>query len=93
MTSKQQESDLGVALSTVVDRIADAFDVNLEHAKQWRLADIVSSLRSDFDDIAFHYHFDTSAMKPDGGILSMLDNNETARPILITEVKNQGTND
>ena len=32
-------------------------------------------------------------MRPDGGILSMLDNEGTARPILITEVKNQGTND
>ena len=93
MTSKQQESDLGGALSIVVDRIADEFDVDLEHTKQWRLADIVSSLRSDFDDIAFHYHLDTSTMKPDGGILSMLDSNGTARPILITEVKNQGTND
>ena len=32
-------------------------------------------------------------MKPDGGILSMRNNAGTARPILITEVKNQGTND
>ena len=93
MTSKKQETDLGVALTAVVDRIADVFDVELEHATQWKLADIVSSLRSDFDDIEFHYHFETSAMRPDGGILSMLDSNGTARPILITEVKNQGTND
>ena len=93
MTSKKQESELGRALTTVVDRIADAFDVDLEHTAQWKLADIVSSLRGDFNDIEFHYHFETSAMRPDGGILSMLDNEGTARPILITEVKNQGTND
>ncbi len=93
MTSKKQETDLGRALAEVVDRITDVFGVELEHTAQWKLADIVSSLRGDFHDIEFHYHFDTSAMKPDGGILSMLDSEGTARPILITEVKNQGTND
>ncbi|MCY3863316.1 MAG: hypothetical protein OXG67_15325 [bacterium] len=93
MTSKKQETDLGRALAEVVDRITDVFGVELEHTAQWKLADIVSSLRGDFRDIEFHYHFETSAMKPDGGILSMLDSEGTARPILITEVKNQGTND
>lgn len=93
MTSKKQESDLGQALQSVVARIEEEFGVGLKHAGQWKLSDIVSSLRSDFTDIEFHYHFETSAMKPDGGILSMLDNEGTARPILITEVKNQGTND
>jgi len=93
MTSRKQETELGRALIEVVDRIADVFGVELEHTDQWKLADIVSSLRSDFHDIEFHYHFDTSAMKPDGGILSMLASDGTARPILITEVKNQGTND
>lgn len=93
MTSRQQESDLGVALAAVVDRIADVFDVDMEHSTQWKLADIVSSLRSDFEDIEFHYHFETSSMRPDGGILSILDRSGRARPILITEVKNQGTND
>jgi len=93
MTSKKQESDLGRALADAVNRITDGFDVALKHTAQWKLADIVSSLRGDFDDIDFHYHFETSAMRPDGGILSMLDNDQTVRPILITEVKNQGTND
>ncbi|MCY4258397.1 MAG: hypothetical protein OXE04_09005 [bacterium] len=93
MTSKKQESDLGLALSATVEKIADKFAVDLEHAAQWKLADIVSSLRGYFEAIEFHYHFEKSTMRPDGGILSMLDNAGTARPILITEVKNQGTND
>ena len=83
---------MDVALLTVVERVTESFDVDLEHTGQWKLADIVSSLRIDFTDIEFHYHFDTSAMRPDGGILSMLDSEGKARPILITEVKNQGTN-
>lgn len=82
MTSRKQETDLGRALAEVVGRITDAFNVELEHTAQWKLADIVSSLRGDFNDIKFHYHFETSAMKPDGGILSMLDDRGTARPIL-----------
>lgn len=93
MTSKKQESDLGRALISVVDRIEDVFNVKLEHTGQWKLSDVVSSLRSNFTDITFHYHFETSAMKPGGGILSMVDHERTARPILNTEVKNQGTND
>ncbi|WP_419919128.1 EcoRI family type II restriction endonuclease [Candidatus Poriferisocius sp.] len=93
MTSKKQETDLGVALKNVVDRLSENFKVRLEHTAQWKLVDIVSLLRSSFTDIEFYYHFDTSAMKPDGGILSILDSEGTARPILITEVKNQGTND
>lgn len=92
MTSKKQESDLGLALKRVVERIIEAYDVDLVHTAQWKLADIVSSLQRNFTDIEFHYHFDTSAMRPDGGILSILDCEGTARPILITEVKNQGTN-
>ena len=93
MTSKKQETALGRALAEVVGRITGKFGVELEHTAQWKLADIVSSLRGDFHDVEFHYHFDNSAMKPDGGILSMLDSEGTTRPILISEVKNQGTND
>ena len=93
MTSKKQESELGRALLSVVERIEEDFDVALDHTSQWKLSDIVSSLRKEFRDVEFHYHFDTSAMKPDGGILSMIDQEGVARPILITEVKNQGTND
>ncbi len=93
MTSKKQETDLGIALRNVVNSIESNFKVRLEHAAQWKLADVVSSLQNSFSDIEFYYHFETSAMKPDGGILSILDREETAHPILITEVKNQGTND
>ena len=93
MTSKKQETALGRALAEVVDRITGVFGVELEHTAQWKPADIVSSLRGDFHDVEFHYHFGKSSMKPDGGILSMLDNEGTTRPILISEVKNQGTND
>jgi type II restriction enzyme len=43
--------------------------------------------------VDFAYKFDSSAMRPDGGILSIESDKGVLYPILITEVKNQGTND
>ncbi len=93
VTSKQQETGLGTALREVVARITDEFGVLLEHQSQWKLADIVETLTRNYPEIDFEYHFETSAMRPDGGVLSMVDGHGVAHPILITEVKNQGTND
>ena len=93
LTSKKQESELGRALEEVAERLTDEFGVRLEHERQWKLADVVSALKSSFSDVELHYHFETSAMRPDGGILSIVDLDESRYPILITEVKNQGTND
>ena len=93
LTSKKQESELGRALEEVAGRLADEFGVQLKHERQWNLSDVIESLQSSFSDVEFHCHFDSSAMRPDGGILSIADHNERPYPILITEVKNQGTND
>jgi len=93
LTSKKQEGRLGKALTAVADRLRSQFGVVLQHEREWKLADVVDRLRTVFPDVRFHYYFDTSAMRPDGGILSMQDKDATAFPVLIVEVKNQGTND
>ena len=93
LTSKQQESDLGKALVLVEKTLKSKFGVELSHERQWLLSQVVLSLRGSFPDVAFNYHFKRSAMKPDGGILSMVDKAGNGKPILIAEVKNQGTND
>jgi type II restriction enzyme len=93
LTSKKQEGNLGQALAAVVTRIEEQFDLDLFHEKDWKLADVVARLRVGFPEIPFHYYFETSAMRPDGGILSIRDAEGTSFPILIVEVKNQGTND
>lgn len=92
-TSKYQEVDCNVVIDKLVIDLKKEFGVNLENSKNILLKDIVSSLREDFPDINFHYYFDKSSMKPDGGILYLVDKNNHKYPILITEVKNQGTND
>lgn len=93
LTSTQQEGRLGKALLAVVARIRGQFGVSLEHERDWKLADVVRRLRVAFPSVPFHYFFERSAMRPDGGILSMRGADGRLFPILIVEVKNQGTND
>ena len=93
LSSKQMESKLGRALQRVADDLQKNEGVRLKHEKEWKLKDIVRVLRAHFSSVAFHYYFDTSSLKPDGGILSVLSTSDIAYPILISEVKRQGTND
>ncbi len=97
VTSKKQESDIIKALQKVVDHLERKFGkrIVLAHEKQWYLKDIVAELRSTYPDTEFHYHFDRSSIRPDGGILHIRACRQDGfmYPVLIAEVKNQGTND
>jgi len=97
VTSKKQESDVIRALTQVVDYLAGKFarKISLVHEKQWHLKDIVAELRHTYPDTEFDYHFDRSSIRPDGGILHIQGKpgDKLTYPILIAEVKNQGTND
>lgn len=93
VSSKKQETRLGQAMKTVERALQDEFEVEFHHRGQWRLIDIVESLRKHFPDVEFTCHFETTYMQPDGGILSIVDDEGELYPILIVEVKNQGTND
>lgn len=97
-TSKEQEKDIIKALMAVVEGIRSQYSdqLRVNHMKQWYLKDIVAELRNTYPEIDFHYHFARSSMRPDGGILylrSLDDEDRFIYPILIAEVKNQGTND
>ncbi len=93
LSSKKQETRLGIALGIVEEKLQTELSVRLHHDREWKLAAIVNRLRALFPDVPFHYYFGTSAMRPDGGILSIEDENGALFPVLIVEVKNQGTND
>ncbi len=97
VTSKKQESDIIQALLRVEDHLTLKFErkISLLHEKQWFLKDIVAELGYNYPDIEFHYHFGSSCIRPDGGILYMQGepDDPISYPILIGEVKNQGTND
>ena len=93
LTSKQQESSVGRALLDVVVDLESQFGLALEHQPSWALREIVSKLKTEFPDVPFADVMDRSSMRPDGGILSVIGLDGVRHPILIVEVKNQGTND
>lgn len=93
VTSKKQEKLLGNILTVLYKDLTDKYGVKLVHESQWFLKDIVKKLRKHYPEVNFDSMFNTSSMRPDGGILSIVDKNGEYFPILITEVKNQGTND
>ena len=96
-TSKRQEEEIIQALDEVVEYLDAKFGkkISLAYEKQWNLKDIVGELRQYYPEMDFHHHFETSSIRPDGGILFIKTNlaNTLTYPILISEVKNQGTND
>lgn len=92
--SKRQEKALDRAVQRTAEALIDKFGpLRLHLTPQWLLKDVVAKLRKDFPEVDFHYNFERSAMKPDGGILSLIAKDGNKYPILIAEKKNQGTND
>lgn len=94
LRSKAQEKALARALASVVVGLTGKFPgIVLDHVAEWKLRDVVERLKADFPAVDFHHHFASSAMRPDGGILSLVDKAGRRHPVLIAEKKNQGTND
>lgn len=93
-TSSKQEIQLGDALIDATERLIEKFGLVLRHEKRVMLSDIVSALRTSFPSVEFGDPRPETYMSPDGGILSIVAaDGSRSFPILITEVKNQGTND
>lgn len=94
ITSKKQEKVLDKSLMDIESFIKKDFPgVTLEHESQIYLREIVEYLRRSYPEIDFHYFFDSSSMRPDGGLLYLKSKSGERYPILISEKKNQGTND
>lgn len=92
--SKLQDKALGrVVLLTIEWLLEDFPGIQLRHEPTWMLTNIVNSLRVYFPDVDFHSYNKRSNMRPDGGILRIIDFEGKAYPILIGEMKSQGTND
>jgi type II restriction enzyme len=92
-TSRQMEQSVTKALLKTIEHIEEKFNIVLDHISDLYLKDIILELRERYNDVDFSYKFDKSSMRPDGGILSIVSKDGKKYPILITEVKNQGTND
>lgn len=92
--SSRQEKALTRAISRVAVDLTTKFPgIKLLFESQWLLASVVERLRAQFPDIDFDYLHRKSSMRPDGGIPSVKDREDRSHTILISEKKNQGTND
>lgn len=92
--SKGQEKEIITALNMVIEKLKTNFPkINLKWEQKLMLKDIVAHLKKSFPEVEFFYNFDSSFITPDGGFLRIVDTDGIAYPVLISEVKNQGTND
>lgn len=92
--SSKQEKAMDRALGKVQAKLAAKFPgIRLHHERQWLLPAVIASLKAAFPDVEFFCYHKSSAMRPDGGILSLVGFDKRNHPILIAEKKNQGTND
>ena len=91
--SKYQEIDCNIVIDKIIKILECEFNVKLVKENSIKLKDIVDKLKVLYPDEDFFYYYDTSNMKPDGGLVYLVDKDMNKYPILITEVKNQGTND
>lgn len=92
--SKRQEKTLEISVSEVVKTLRCEFPgVKFDLVSQLYIKDIIDNLSKSFRDVDFKYYHERSSMRPDGGILSIVDKSDNKYPILISEKKNQGTND
>lgn len=92
LAANKMESSLGGVLVRLASKLRVS-GLRLKHERQWNLSTIVQNLQEHFPDVEFHCYFKNSSLRPDGGVLSIVDDAGLAYPILISEVKNQGTND
>ncbi len=92
--SKTQELELGEALVEATEQLVERYGLELTHRKRVLLSEIVKDLEQSFPTVEFGEVLPNTFMSPDGGILSIISKDgKDSYPILITEVKNQGTND
>ena len=93
-TSKKQDKALLSAVMRVKATLEEAYPgYRFLFQKKILLNEIITHLKHEFTETPFSFCKESSFMTPDGGILSMISITETRYPILISEKKNQGTND
>lgn len=93
VSSKKMESELVVALTAATGLLSEKYDVNFEHQQNLPLGEIAAKIKLVDPSASTEVHFETSFLKPDGGILYMVDNAGVKYPIIVSEAKRQGTND
>ena len=92
--SKREDKQIAKVVEILINDLKEEFGVKIEWEKKIRLDVIIADLRAQFPGVSFaDPEVDVSNMNPDGGITYLVDKAGKKYPILIGEVKNQGTND
>ena len=91
--SEKREGKIARANLIVSDTIRNEFKVNLKHSDNICLHNIIDILKTKYPNVEFHIRYEKSSMRPDGGVFSLVDGQKKEHVVLITEMKNQGTND
>lgn len=91
--STREDKQCEKVVAKLNEDLKNEFNITLNWQKSLNLADTIQKIKNIYPDIAFTTPQKRSSMKPDGGITCLVDQNGKLYPILISEVKNQGTND
>jgi len=88
--SKTHEMTLTDVISSILSK--KKFDVSISWDSKIHVNEIVSLLKKRDKNTKYSFRLEKSFLKPDGGILYIRDSYNNKFPILITEMKQQGTN-
>lgn len=92
--SKREDKQCQKVIEKIIPLIENEFNVKLHWEKEKLLTDVIETLRNNFPSVDFaDPENERSYMTPDGGITYLEDKKGNLYPVLIAEVKNQGTND
>lgn len=95
-TSKKEDKLIQKVTREVIDAIESEYSgIKVSWDNTLYLKDILSQLEAKYKSPGFQFAKTNNArsnMRPDGGIVSIVDKDGNKYPILIGEVKNQGTN-
>lgn len=93
-SSKFMDKNIITARAIVIRELQNIFpNIDLFVEDKLFLHDIVNKLKINYPADEWNNLFDSSFLKPDGGILYLRDKRKNKYPILIAEMKKQGTND
>ena len=98
--SKTDDKDIYKAATAVMNYLVDRFEMgtkfenyHLEYDKAIKISDMIAFIKNKNVRTEFFDYDDTRAIVPDGGIIYLVDEKgEIKYPLVIAEVKHQGTN-
>lgn len=98
--SKKDDKNIYVAAKMVMDYLLKRFEMKekfpdyyLEYAKSIKISDMINFIKIRSNRSEFYMYNDERRIVPDGGIIYLIDKkNNIKYPLVIAEVKHQGTN-